>query len=575
MISHPRLRTIAIIALALCTAARALALKPDEIALVVNGKVPEGRALAEFYAQQRHIPDGRIIELDLDPGSVISPAEEMPFADYQPKVAQPIREFLQKNHLDDKVKCLVTLWGVPLRIGNRVLSASEKQELETIQKELAQTRSAMAQQVMALEQVAVQLHPSFAPDRGMDIEQLARRLDVAGSVIVGSLRSVPDSSARGARFMQLISTVERVAGSPRALQLMAKPELGWLAPRPPTSQQTGRASAQLQDVQKQLAALDTYDPIAADREKSRQLSRANLGLFGYASVLTGQLQALEPQDTASALDSELALLWWKQYTKYRWLPNPLNWHYQLELRRRNAYTALTLMVTRLDGPSVQIVHDLIANSVKAEEQGISGQVALDARGRKGMDEFGKYDQGIRDLAELLQSKTKLQVTLENTEALIPAHSMKDIGLYCGWYSLRNYAPPGSFVPGAVGYHIASFEMVSLRAPNEHGWVRGLLSDGVCGTIGSVAEPYLHSFPMPDEFFPLLLTGKLTLAEVYWRTTPLVSWMQDCIGDPLYTPYQRDPPLKVEDLPGELRSALEPTATSRPTTGPTTTQPITP
>ena len=49
-------------------------------------------------------------------------------------------------------------------------------------------------------------------------------------------------------------------------------------------------------------------------------------------------------------------------------------------------------------------------------------------------------------------------------------------------------------------------------------MRGLLIDGVVGTLGPVAEPYLQSFPTADEFFPLLLTGKLTLAEVYWRTT---------------------------------------------------------
>jgi len=83
-----------------------------------------------------------------------------------------------------------------------------------------------------------------------------------------------------------------------------------------------------------------------------------------------------------------------------------------------------------------------------------------------------------------------------------------------------------------------------------------MTDGVVATLGPVAEPYLHAFPQPDEFFPLLCTGRLTLAEVYWYSNPLVSWMNTCVGDPLYTPFRVNPPLKVEDLPPNLRAAVD-------------------
>jgi len=74
-------------------------------------------------------------------------------------------------------------------------------------------------------------------------------------------------------------------------------------------------------------------------------------------------------------------------------------------------------------------------------------------------------------------------------------------------------------------------------------------------LGAVAEPYLHAFPRPDDFIPLLLTGKLTLAEVYWRTTPLTSWKISMVGDPLYTPFKNAPALRVEDLPEALRGTV--------------------
>jgi hypothetical protein len=83
----------------------------------------------------------------------------------------------------------------------------------------------------------------------------------------------------------------------------------------------------------------------------------------------------------------------------------------------------------------------------------------------------------------------------------------------------------------------------------------LIQDGVVGTLGPVAEPYLHAFPPADEFFPLLLSGELSLAEVYWKTTPVTSWMVTCIGDPLYRPYKVNPPLKRDDLPERLSGAF--------------------
>ena len=69
------------------------------------------------------------------------------------------------------------------------------------------------------------------------------------------------------------------------------------------------------------------------------------------------------------------------------------------------------------------------------------------------------------------------------------------------------------------------------------------------------EPYLNAFPT-DEFFPLLFTGKLTLAEVYWKTNPLVSWQIAMIGDPLYNPYKTHPALTPDALPVPLQEALK-------------------
>jgi uncharacterized protein (TIGR03790 family) len=302
----------------------------------------------------------------------------------------------------------------------------------------------------------------------------------------------------------------------------------------------------------------------------------NLGALRTLQVASEYKQRLETRETEAAVDSELACLWWPDsHVRYRWHENPL--HYRIRfaaaIREREAamhpgmpatvppqpHLPRTLMVMRLDAPTEQRVHEIIATCIEVEQKGLKGNVAIDARGKPPTEAYGIFDELLRKLAADLKEHTKLNVTLDNAEPVFQPGAVKDVAAYCGWYSLRHYVPGMTFVPGAVGYHIASGELVALHNPNEKGWVHGLINDGVVATLGPVAEPYLHSFPNPDDFFPLLMTGKLKLAEVYWLSNPLVSWMNTCIGDPLYTPYAKEPPMAVENLSIGLKMALLSTA----------------
>jgi uncharacterized protein (TIGR03790 family) len=234
------------------------------------------------------------------------------------------------------------------------------------------------------------------------------------------------------------------------------------------------------------------------------------------------------------------------------------------------------MVMRLDAPDPQTVRKLIQTGLRVERNGLRGQVVIDSRGLPRLkdgkpDGYGTYDQTLRDLAELLGSKTDLQVVLDQKPQVVPENAAQDVALYCGWYSLQKYVAACSFSEGAIGFHVASFELKTLHQQMGSGWVRGLMQDGVVGTVGPVAEPYLVAFPKADEFFALLLTGRLTLAEVYWRTNPMTSWMMCMIGDPLYRPYKARPALSVNDLPETLRAIADHGQAASTMPGPAATQ----
>jgi uncharacterized protein (TIGR03790 family) len=138
MIYHCNWKTLILLALGLggrglATAQEATAPSPGEapltggsatlnaahLAIIANGQVPESRELARYYAQRRGVPEDRIILLD------VPFSEDIERAAYDEKVAAGIRRALVERGLAEQVHCLVTVYGVPLRL--RPVPPSEAQ----------------------------------------------------------------------------------------------------------------------------------------------------------------------------------------------------------------------------------------------------------------------------------------------------------------------------------------------------------------------------------------------------------------------------------------------------------------
>ena len=85
--------------------------------------------------------------------------------------------------------------------------------------------------------------------------------------------------------------------------------------------------------------------------------------------------------------------------------------------------------------------------------------------------------------------------------------------------------------------VSRIAILDLRDAKTGHWCSSMLRGGITATLGPVAEPYLHTFPRPDEFFAQLLSGK-QLVEAYYRTKPYNSWQMILIGDPLYKPFPK-------------------------------------
>jgi uncharacterized protein (TIGR03790 family) len=406
------LRTSAVILLILVYCGGAFALEPDEILVIANNDIAESMQLARYYCTQRGVPDKNILALPLGASLKDTISRDA----YEKQLVEPIRKKFFTDRLLGEIKCLLTIYGVPIKVGGRGVLEGQEGQLKELNRLAEQEKENL------------------------------ERLNQAG------LTDSAEHKQVNSRLAQLQLAIDRING----------------------------------------------------------------------------------KETHASVDSELSLVLFDSYDLYRWQPNMLN-------DKVKSQNSITLMVSRLDGPNYDIIKGLIDKAIAAEQKGLKGIAYIDSRGITSRDMYGHYDQSLLNLAAFLRSRTEITVREERAAKLFAPGTCPETALYCGWYSAGKYVDAFDFVDGAIGYHIASFEAVSLRDPNSSQWCPAMLRDGITATLGPVAEPYLHAFPEPRAFFPKLYEGNC-LVEAYYRTNPFNSWQLVLIGDPLYRPF-KEPPFK--------------------------------
>jgi uncharacterized protein (TIGR03790 family) len=525
-------RRLALICLLLICAPALARLTPEQLLLVANKNLPDSVELAQHYAAVRGLVAKQILLLDLPVNERILPLE------YQKRLAAPVSEYL-KSPAGEGVRCVVLFYGVPLRVMPEESSRDQRAEMSVLRR----VRDAL---------------DARTPQVAQDAETFAQKFGVKP-------RAVPGKGASAAQ-VRVISVMEQLQQRAASLTPEDRAEIErwattWqeqLVTIARTEPGAAAGPATLPAVPEltvnEVQALANQPRDAESRDKVRRFIAARSGAFELSQVIDNQLAWTTIDETDASVDSELSLVLFPDYPRFRWQPNPLQ-------RPQTPGAPRAVMTCRIDGPTPQIARRIVDNAVEVEKRGLRGTAVFDSRGlpeKKGntLDGYGWYDQAIRDAAAFVSGQTALKVYTDDRPQVILPNTVDDVATYIGWYSLQNYVPGSKFVPGAVGYHVASLELTSLRNPASKEWVANLLRDGVDATLGAVSEPYLHSFPRPEEFFPILYTGEYTLAETYWLTVPMTSWKLSLIGDPLYRPYAAEPALKLDQLPEAMRTALK-------------------
>jgi len=542
---------------ALASPARA-ELTPDQVIIIAMAQSEPSRELAEYYAKARGIPESHIFLMEGRPEQRITRYQ------WEETYRPAILKWLKQQEFFSNIRCLTTMWDVPLEISPVSSTAPEITERVA---HLHELRVALVRQAATLVRMlyAASGQPEAAGAAGTIADDISTQ-DLYDQFVAAMrptqawLRSTKSQSER-LKAGQFVDRVLVTVSGNQGLLRLASPRNKSVTLTPEQKSRLAYLLGRAEGYQRGMKSLNLLRATIARDQQAIEMAQAMGGLFGGIRWIEQQLHLLEKNYTTASFDSELSLILWPDPPVLSWVPNP--WHYRFDAGSGARQT--TLFVARLSAPAPQIVRRMIDNMITTEKSSLQGTVYLDARalardpGKRG-DVFSQYDQSLRDLAERLRNHSALKVVFDNKPEVFQPEQCPNAALYCGWHSRGQYVDAFRWTPGAVGYHLSSLEASWLqlnddnRVQHRSPWCPAMLADGASATIGSCRESDLAGFPLPDDFFSLLLTGKYSLAEVYYRTCPFVSWTMLLVGDPLYNPYKSNPKLSEANLPERMNPA---------------------
>jgi uncharacterized protein (TIGR03790 family) len=540
----------------LLSVAPAAALTPEQVAIVANARSSESMDLARVYAEARGIPTEHIVEIDVPVTRAIS--REL----YETNVVQPVRRELSEKELVRKVGCLAVMWGVPVIVTgakDSALHAAYQTVAERAHYRLALAYKlvpSVAREYPEPETNAIRpfsdlfAEPLPEPREPlMELDKLVRDLDRLLIEKARRTARLQDDRKRAIANQQMMALYLDRGGLQGLLQYVRGSQTEDAPPPEALEQQIEQLRQRIDELNDKPVTAETV------RQKLDVMQRL-LGSASVASYAGNKAKQLAPApESSAALDSELALLWWGPYTPEKMLANPMNWRQREEMLRSGRQPPPTLMTARIDGPTPEDAKRIITLSVQTERKGLRGTFYIDADQEEPRNP--KFDNKLLDLHKVVSTRTDFPVVLDTKHQLFQPGDCPNAAVYTGWYKLRQYVPAFTWVPGAVGYHVASAEAMHLRDPDSMEWCVKMIQNGVVATVGAIDEPYLGAFPPPNEFFPLLLTGRYTVAECYWRTATTTSWRMTLIADPLYNPFKANPQLDPMELPQGLAPGTRP------------------
>ncbi|MBC8391778.1 MAG: TIGR03790 family protein [Deltaproteobacteria bacterium] len=106
----------------------ASALEPNEVLVIANRNAAKSVGLARYYMKKRGISEKNLVKLWVTDKETCSRYE------YEKKIAARIRRILEQRDSEKRIRCLVIMYGLPLKVAPPERSSFQKSEMEKLRK---------------------------------------------------------------------------------------------------------------------------------------------------------------------------------------------------------------------------------------------------------------------------------------------------------------------------------------------------------------------------------------------------------------------------------------------------------
>jgi len=246
---------------------------------------------------------------------------------------------------------------------------------------------------------------------------------------------------------------------------------------------------------------------------------------------------------AASVDSELTLLYSDLHGRPHALPAGIHNPFFGKIGSPFRHPDFPIyLVTRLAGYDFEDVKGVVDRALLARNR---GKFVIDLKA-------SDNTQGNRWLLEAAQQLPRGRLVLDRSADVLEHQS--DVIAYASWGSndpaRKQRHLDFHWLPGAIMTEYVSTNGRTFARPPDSwniggGWgdpkatfagspqtlTADYIHDGASGASGQVYEPYLEFTPRPNILLPAYYHGR-NLAESYYLSIPIMSWMNIVIGDPL-------------------------------------------
>jgi uncharacterized protein (TIGR03790 family) len=270
-------------------------LQADDLLLIYNDQVPASKELAEYYATARRVPPARLCPVSI-PGN----AEEISGKHFDRLIRAPVRSYLQEKGLEEQVKCLVTFYGLPIRVSARPLDSAWAETYAAWKREFAKGLDELERSTNELQRILEGKAPKLGArmpqmdDYVRIVKEYLALRERAWAVIQRQSESREEAQQRRA----VLNLVEKVEG-PGGILARIRPTT------PETKAQYEESAREVREVQQKAAEILQKPLDSPDRDEGRRLIRQSNGLISFLQVMDHDLVQLRPDKRIKVVHAEV------------------------------------------------------------------------------------------------------------------------------------------------------------------------------------------------------------------------------------------------------------------------------